>query len=386
MESTIELGSHTITMGQPLPAIEMVRIPEEIEGETVYVGGIYADVNYTDIDASGNVLPLALHQTISEFTINDGKNAWGPDHLDGSQLAALHFLWTGLPIPYQTDANGDATVASGSDATRRFITGYNYAALGLKPTDFSPPATAIRKGNILTRMSGLPTNMTGGAGTITYTAHVFTAAEKRAVPRVTSAFVPLNSLDMVQPFSGKLASLVLSQNTSDWTRAMMTFLRLHLDNGELLEYSPADYNIPATSQNPEVTAARLQRHFCETIGGTEPRFISVFPFRPGRRVAIGDMADSSSYRLEIDGTLTPSQGNAIYTMVERLEPSKVVKQLSGCGCNEAPLRALAAGGLSKIGYYKTASKMPLQDPTMVGYLPFKLDPERVKGFGIIKGE
>lgn len=375
MELLQELGSHAWTAGQPLPAVELLRIPSEFEGEEVYVAGIYADVNITDIDnAGGTVANADLHNIVDQFTVYDGKKAWGPEQLTGMMLAHLFYKWTGQAIPYQTDANGDADVSAGSNGTRRWIFAYRYDRIGLKPSDFAPHANAIRKGHILVKASALPTNATALTATITYTAHLFTTKEKRAVPRIVTTQNQFNSLDMVQPFAGKLADLSL-MNAGDWVRADLTKLEVFLDHGKPVEASIVDLNLTG-GENPTVTSARLQRHFSETIGGTDPRFISIAPFAPqgGRRVPVSEMLESSSYRIKITGTETATNIYALVTLIERMDPTTVVDRLAGCGCNKAEIAEKAAGGLSKLGYYKTASKMPLRDQKLFGYLPFKLKP------------
>lgn len=378
MELLQELGSHSWTPGQPLTAVELLRIPSEYEGEQVYVAGIYADVNLTDIDnAGGTVANIDLHNIVDQFTVYDGKKAWGPNQLSGAMLAHLYYKWVGQPIPYQSDSSGDSAVSAGSNATRRWVFAYRYDKLGLKPSDLAPHASMVRKGHILVRASALPTNATNIVGTITYTAHLFTSKEKRAVPRIETTASQFNSLDMVQPFAGKLADLSL-YNTGSWLRADATKIELLTDHGSPIEASVQDLNIVG-SENPEVTTARIQRHFSDTIGGTTPRFFSLVPFAPtnGRRVQISEMLESSSYRVKITGSETATNIYAISTLIERMDPTSVVDRLAGCGCNKAAIAEAASGGLSRIGYYKTASKMPLQDPALFGYLPFKLDPKKI---------
>lgn len=378
MELVQELGSHAWTAGQPLTAIELLRIPEKYEGEEVYVAGIYADLNITDIDnAGGSVTNPELHAIVDQFTVYDGKKAWGPEQLDGLALAHLYYKWTGQAIPFQTDSNGDSDVGAGSNGTRRWVFAYRYDRLGAKPSDFAPHSTSIRKGHILVRASALPTNATALTATITYTAHLFTSKEKRAVPRVVSQRNQFNSLDMVQPFAGKLADLSL-QNAGDWVRADATKVELFTDEGAPIEASIQDLNLTG-SDNPTITSARQQRHFSETIGGTDPRFFSLIPFNPagGRRVPVSEMLESSSYRIKITGTETATNVYALATLIERMDPLTIVDRLAKCGCDRGAIASKAQSGLSAIGYYKTASKMPLREESLFGYLPFKLDPKKL---------
>lgn len=385
MDKVIELGEHSIigtAAEQGLRPIELARIPATENGEPVYVREIFADISHTEIDMSNGgqaVTPIQLHNMLAAFTISDGKKPWGPDKLTGSQLAALFKLITGKQIPWQVGSEGDATVAdTETDEVRRIAVRFPYWAFGGKDTDLMPPAVAIRKGQIQVRWAAFPTNMTKDLATVKYYAHITTENELRAVPRLYVSADPLSSLKSILPFYGTLRALIL-ENAGDWAAADMTRMDLKSDRGMLREnVAPLSTNF-VPFQNPEVTSARIQRDFCEPLGGTEPRFVMVHPFEPGERVKLSKLPTSTSFKLEITGTEDPANIQALAALVEKMDDRNIVDQLAPAGCDHRQEieKAINAGGRDSIGSDKTESKTGLNRGDLKGLLPFKLRDERL---------
>lgn len=397
MRKVIELGEHDVTgtaSEQGLKPIELSRIPATENGEPVYVREIFADILHTEIDlgAGGQaVTPVQLHNQVAAFTVSDGKKPWGPDKLTGSQLAAFYKIMTGENIPFQGGSSneGDANIADTEvNEVRRIAVRYPYWALGGEEGDACPPAVALRKGHLHVRWAGFPTNMTKDLATVKYYAEIYTENELCAAPRVRTFADTIPTKKSILAFAGTLRSLIL-ENSADWADADISRFDLKSDRGHLLEnVAPLHTNFVPNWINPEITSARMQRHFCEPLGGTDPRFVQVFPFnRAGKPYQISKLPTSSSYKVEITGTEDPANIQVIPTLFDVMEDKDVLNQLAPAGCNAAYRQALEeavkAGGLDAIGTYKTGSKVALHPgrSDLKGLLKFKLRDERLARLG-----
>src|SRR4051794_35272891 len=109
----VRLGSGAYVAGSPLAPIPLTSLPIKEPGGISYLARIVVDVNITSVTtgAGGACAPIEFHNLIAQLTVNDGTSPWGPDRLSGEYLAAHDYLMGGMPVPYTTDANGDANLA-----------------------------------------------------------------------------------------------------------------------------------------------------------------------------------------------------------------------------------------------------------------------------------
>lgn len=367
------------------PSVAFMGGPKKRGAWPVYIRSLEVLSLLTlDTGAGGDTLPVELHGMRS-VELTDG-DPWGPQKVRGDDLAALDFLHSGEVIPYQ-DGNGDATIAaSQADAVRTISTFYDFGNFGARDDDFAPAYAAFNaQGSVIIHGEANPTNVSSTnttASTHRPRLELIAKPEIVAVPRVITKAVKVTGEDQEINFRGKLVS-VMVRNNADEIAADLTKLTLDANGFQLS--NGIDPNMKSVRglnyANTEVTTARLQRHFCETVGGTEPRYTRLWPWRKGMPVSY---MPEGPLVAKLEGSETMTNYTVILTYIQPLTREEILKQCEAIGVDRGELEAkIASKGFDEVFRQKSASKVDVSRSSMLGYGPMKLiDEDLVRAYGL----
>lgn len=302
-------------------------------GELLYLDGLWLDVNMTTVATSAGISVKELYDFVSAVQIKAGRS-WGPQVMPGSSLAALHYLAAGLPIPFTT-ANGDAAEGAGAGAARRFqVPLFCPSYFGADGNEFTPLLNALKDGTV---------NVTFDDGsadfdTLEFEATIYARAHRelkvKAVAALMFAEQELQSPRAKLPIDGP--SMLLQHSlwkpgsnriAGEVTEMILRGDGIILNLADVENLRPRDYY-----HNPEMTSARMCRHFCDAIGGTNINGLPVYPGGPSRGVPLSAHPTASSFMQIIQGSLTTEEYSNLTAYAEEPEHVDIEKQWASVKC------------------------------------------------------
>lgn len=357
--------------------------PTKRAGWPVYIRRIETLSDFVlDTGGGGATTPQEIH-AMRSFSLGD-DTAWGPQVLRGDDLAAIDYMFTGKAVSYP-DGNGDAEVAaSQTNAARTVLTSFDFGIFTGREDDLMPGFAVFgEQGGWTIHQNANPANVSDPTGT-THRPRLELVAKPEivAVPRLQIRATNLAVADFELSAPGKVLGVIF-RNNADEVAGDVTGLDLYIGGAQVL--NDVDVNRRSrrdiVHQNPEVTAARLQRNFCETVGGTEPRYTCVYP---GRRGSPLSMLPTGTVAGTLRGGETPSNYTALVIYIEALKREEVIKQCVAMGVDRNALEAkINAKGFDEVFRQKSASKVPITRGSMLGFTPMKLiDEDLVRGAGL----
>lgn len=369
------LGSHAWEAGGQW-SWKLSGLPDFEPGGISYLDAIWLDVNITDLDnAGGDTTSIDIYNAICQaITIDDGTEPWGPSNLLGEHLAESRYLASRRVIPFQGNANGDRTVTAGTNATRRFAIVYDYRAYGGELGDATPLCKAMKNGQVSVNFGDLPTNTTSLTCTITCYALTHGEPTVRAVPRILTSKMQLPGMTFDVTQSGIYLQAFL-RNSGDFVAADITKVLADVNGVPLLgNIDPFGFDTLDSFgvANPLVSSSLVQNHFCEVIGGTEPRALEMLSFAPGQNWSARPMG--TGLHVELTGAEDYANLQLITTYARFMDAAFAGRQFTAAGAPDSIVDALASGA-ADVAKAKTKNGRPLRDPKMAGYISMELTDE-----------
>lgn len=348
---------------------------------------LFNDMTTTVSNGGQAVTPIQLHDMLADVQCKGGGETWGPQNLSGAELAALFAVLTGHPPGGNVSAESDENIADNAGAVeRQILEVFPYDLVGQEPGDFSPPVGFLAEiGTALeVQQSALVTNQTAFGGTTSVYADTEEVPELRAVPPLRAAMLGVNALTNGSLPGGRMHALLLKRS-SDLTDSLVDLFQLAADGVPVVDAGdPSWINqlIPG-DRNANAAAANSQESGFDSLSGTRPRFMQLYPERryaDDRRLT--KRATANQFTFNLTSTLTASQFEFLQLVSSRLTPSGIVDQTAPCGVSS---RAEIIDAITKdpagVMRPKTSSKAPTIADQYQGWLPVKV---RVPGnrFGL----
>lgn len=329
------LGSKTFSSApQNIP---LDSLPSVEAGGISRLKALVMDVNITAITsgAGGAITPVDLHNITSQIKVDDGKNVWGPELLNGQTLSEIDFQASGRARPF-TDANGDANIAlSTGPVARRFRLVWDFSNYGKDGTEYCPACDVLRDGKFSWSYTA-PANISGNP-TIAWTlyAETFPSAKVYAAPRLTARAQQFPSKQFSVQSSGFLM-LWLAESSANVVAADLTNVSLSASGGPVMEQADV-LNLRGREydMNPSVTSALLQQHFSDPVGGTFPRAVPLYPNRPTKGMPVSMFANGKLSTIVV-GNPTLANYQSVTVTAEDLDGQQTAHQWAKQGSPEAP--------------------------------------------------
>lgn len=365
-------------------SFKLSGLPDFEPGGISYLDQIWVDVNITDIDnAGGDCEAIDIYNSICQsMTMTDGTEPWGPVNLSGELLAESRYLARRTVIPFQGNANGDRTVATGSNGTRRFAIVYDFRAYGGDDGDATPLCKTLKNGSVEINFGALPTEATSLTATLNVYAVTHGEPTVRAVPRIQTVRQPLASFtfDILQ--SGIFLQTFIRKNAD---LAAAEIAKVLSDVGGIpltMNSDPFGCNTNEAfgSANPLVTASLVQNHFCEPVGGTQPRAMELLSFGPKENWS--RRPQGTGLHFELTGTGTPSDFTVVSTYARFMDATFAGMQLVKAGAPVDIVKKIEDGAADVVKN-KTKNGRPLSDSRMQGFVSVELiDPTALRAIGL----
>lgn len=361
--------------------VEASKLPKVTDEGVSYLRGwtLFNDLTIT-VGAGGQaVTPIQFHDLVANFEMRAGGEAYGPANLSGAELAFLNHILQGRSMGGNVSAESDENAADNAGAIeRQVLEQFRYDKIGAEVGDFSPPVGYLAElgGALEVQFSAQPTNTTVFAGTTSVYAETEEVPELRAVPAIRATMHGVNALTGGSLPGGRLHALALKR-TSDMTDSLVTLWQLFGDGRLISDMGDPSWinQLLGGDRNANAAAANSQESGLDTLGGTRPRWMQLYPhfnYDDDRRITKRAAANQFTYNLL--ATLTATEYEFLSLVSTRLTPNAVIDQAAPCGvCSRGELVDMINRNPAGATKPKTSSKVPTIAGRFAGWVPIKIN-------------